>query len=397
MRKVSCEVLKSSSLTLDPASLTRMLKSVNESQPGKPSSRDSIDVSVGWESPRKIAIVSDAGYPQVNGVVRTLQMVSAQLTRFGQEVTMITPDQFQTISCPTYPEIRLSLNAWPRMGKLLRDLQPDSIFIATEGPLGLAARLYCRAKGLRFTTSYSTRFPEYIRLRLPIPENWSYTFFRWFHSGSDAVMVPTNSMRYDLESKGFRNTTLWSLGVDTEFFKPSLTDCLSSLPRPVLIYVGRIAVEKNLEAFLSLPVGGTKVVVGDGPARAQLENMFPEAEFVGEKHGQELADHYAAGDVFVFPSKTDTFGLVLLEALACGTPVAAFPVTGPIDVITDPNVGVLNEDLEQAVTQALTLSRKDCRDFALKASWESCAKVLAHNLGNNRGVWTSPPSSEVPM
>ena len=390
MREARCEVPKYSSLTLNRTSSARILKSVTEPRPDLPSNGDSSDVSGVWESPRTIAIISDAGYPQVNGVVRTLQMVSAQLTRFGQEVTMITPDQFRTISCPTYPEIRLSLNAWPRMGKLLRDLQPDSIFIATEGPLGLAARLYCRAKGLRFTTSYSTRFPEYIRLRLPIPENWSYTFFRWFHSGSDAVMVPSNSMRYDLESKGIRNTTLWSLGVDTELFKPSRTDRLSSLPRPVLIYVGRIAVEKNLEAFLSLPVGGTKVVVGDGPARAQLEKMFPEVEFVGEKHGQELADHYAAGDVFVFPSKTDTFGLVLLEALACGTPVAAFPVTGPLDVITDSKVGVLDEDLLRAVTQALKLKRQDCREFALKASWENCAKVLAHNLGNNRGVWNSP-------
>jgi glycosyltransferase involved in cell wall biosynthesis len=384
-------VLKCSSLTSKRTSSARMLKSVTEPQAERPSSGDSTDVSGGWESPRTIAIVSDAGYPQVNGVVRTLQMVSVQLTRFGQEVTMITPDQFRTISCPTYPEIRLALNAWPRMGKLLRDLQPDSIFIATEGPLGLAARLYCRAKGLRFTTSYSTRFPEYIRLRLPIPENWSYKFFRWFHSASDAVMVPTNSLRSNLESKGIRNTALWSLGVDTGLFKPSRTNCFSTLPRPVLIYVGRIAVEKNLEAFLSLPVGGTKVVVGDGPARAQLENMFPEVKFVGEKHGEELSDHYAAGDVFVFPSKTDTFGLVLLEALACGTPVAAFPVTGPLDVITDSKVGVLDEDLEQAVTQALTLKREDCRAFALKASWESCARVLSHNLGSNRGVWNAPP------
>ena len=396
MREGRCEVLKYSSLTLNRTSSARMLESVTEPQAERPSSGDSTDVSGGWESPRTIAIVSDAGYPQVNGVVRTLQMVSVQLTRFGQEVTMITPDQFRTISCPTYPEIRLALNAWPRMGKLLRDLQPDSIFIATEGPLGLAARLYCRAKGLRFTTSYSTRFPEYIRLRLPIPENWSYKFFRWFHSASDAVMVPTNSLRSNLESKGIRNTALWSLGVDTGLFKPSRTNCFSTLPRPVLIYVGRIAVEKNLEAFLSLPVGGTKVVVGDGPARAQLEIMFPEVKFVGEKHGEELSDHYAAGDVFVFPSKTDTFGLVLLEALACGTPVAAFPVTGPLDVITDSKVGILDKDLEQAVTQALTLKPQDCREFALKASWESCARVLSHNLGSNRGVWNAPPSSKAP-
>ncbi|MDA0735339.1 MAG: glycosyltransferase family 1 protein [Chloroflexi bacterium] len=356
---------------------------------------DSSNNSDRWESPRKIAIVSDAYYPQVNGVVRTLQMVSSHLTRLGHEVTMITPDQFRTVSCPTYPEIRLSLNAWPRVGKLLKDQQPDSIFIATEGPLGLAARQYCRSKGLKFTTSYSTRFPEYIRLRVPIPEDWSYKFFRWFHSGADAVMVPTDSLRRGLASKGIHNTALWSLGVDTELFKPSASDCFKGLPGPILIYVGRVAVEKNLEAFLSLPNGGSKVVVGDGPARVQLEKMFPEAVFVGEKHGQELADHYAAGDAFVFPSMTDTFGLVLLEALACGTPVAAFPVTGPLDVITDSKVGVLHEDLAQAVTQALTLNRQDCRAFALRSSWESCAGVLSHHLGDNRPVWNAPQSSKV--
>ena len=385
-------MLEYSSLTLNRTSPARIFESVTNPEQERLTCRGSTDVLGECESHRKIAIVSDAGYPQVNGVVRTLQMVSAQLTRFGQEVTMITPDQFRTISCPTYPEIRLALNSWPRMGNLLGDLQPDSIFIATEGPLGLAARHYCHAKGLRFTTSYSTRFPEYIRLRLPIPENWSYKFFRWFHSGSDAVMVPTNSLRCDLERKGIRNTALWSLGVDTELFKPSLSNCLSGLPRPVLIYVGRIAVEKNLEAFLSLSVSGTKVVVGGGPARAQLEKRFPGVEFVGEKHGQELSDHYAASDVLVFPSKTDTFGLVMLEALACGTPVAAFPVTGPLDVITNSHVGALNENLEQAVTKALTLKRQDCREFALKYSWENCARVLSHNLANNRGVWNSKPS-----
>lgn len=375
-------------------SLEEALKSDVERLLEGPSNGVSPDNSIGWESPRKIAIVSDASYPQVNGVVRTLQMVSGQLARSGHEVTMITPDQFRTISCPTYPEIRLALNAWPRVGKLLRDQQPDSIFIATEGPLGLAARQYCRSKGLRFTTSYSTKFPEYIRLRVPIPENWSYKFFRWFHKGSDAVMVPTDSLRRGLESKGIYNTALWSLGVDTELFTPSASDCFKTLPRPVLIYVGRVAVEKNLEAFLSLQIEGTKVVVGDGPARTQLEKTFPEAVFVGEKHGQELADHYAAGDVFVFPSKTDTFGLVLLEALACGTPVAAFPVTGPLDVITDPKVGVLDQDLGQAVTQALELNRQDCREFALRYSWQSCAGVLSQHLGNNRPVWNAPPSSK---
>jgi glycosyltransferase involved in cell wall biosynthesis len=372
-----------------------MFNSVTERLPSvAPAGVVASEYARGRESPRKIAIVSDAGYPQVNGVVRTLQMVSGHLTSFGHEVTMITPDQFRTISCPTYPEIRLALNAWPRVGHLLKDHRPDSIFIATEGPLGLAARQYCRRNGLGFTTSYSTRFPEYLRLRVPIPKDWSYKFFRWFHSAADAVMVPTDSLRRDLESKGIRNTALWSLGVDTELFRPSAPDCFRDLPRPVLVYVGRVAIEKNLEAFLSLQIEGAKVVVGDGPARVQLEKMFPEAVFVGEKHDQELADHYAGGDVFVFPSKTDTFGLVLLEALACGTPVAAFPVTGPLDVVTSPRVGALDADLGQAVNRALALDRRDCREFALQYSWESCAGVLSQHLGNNGAVWSARPSSK---
>jgi glycosyltransferase involved in cell wall biosynthesis len=207
-------------------------------------------------------------------------------------------------------------------------------------------------------------------------------------------MVPTDSLRRDLESKGIRNTALWSLGVDTDLFQPSTADCYRGLPRPVMIYVGRVAVEKNLEAFLSLQNEGTKVVVGDGPARAHLEKMFPGAVFVGEKHGQELADHYAAGDVFVFPSKTDTFGLVLLEALACGTPVAAYPVTGPRDVVTNSKVGVLDQDLAQAVNRALMLNRRDCREFALQYTWESCAVRLTRYLGNNRPVWRAQPPSK---
>jgi glycosyltransferase involved in cell wall biosynthesis len=246
-----------------------------------PSNVIATDAANQWDSPRKIAIVTDAGYPQVNGVVRTLQMVSGHLAQSGHEVVMITPDRFRTVSCPTYPEIRLALNAWPRVGRIIREQQPDSIFIATEGPLGLAARQFCRSNGLRFTTSYSTRFPEYVRLRVPIPEAWTFRFFRWFHTAAEAVMVPTDSLCRDLESKGIHNTARWSLGVDTDLFQPSAVDCFPGLPRPVLIYVGRVAVEKNLEAFLSLPVQGSKVVVGDGPARAHLEKTFPKAVLRG--------------------------------------------------------------------------------------------------------------------
>jgi glycosyltransferase involved in cell wall biosynthesis len=341
----------------------------------------------GTEAPRKIVIVSDAWYPQVNGVVRTLQTVAKQLIRLGHKVTMLTPDQFRGLPCPTYPEIRLALNAWPSAGRMLTYWRPDSIFIATEGPLGLAARQFCRSRGLRFTTNYSTKFPEYIRLRFPIPEEWSYKYFRWFHNAADAVMVATPSLRRDLESRGIRNTALWSLGVDTELFRPSASACYSGLPQPIMLYVGRVAVEKNLETFLSLPLGGTKVVVGNGPAMAQLRKKFPGAVFAGEKYGQELVEHYGAADVFVFPSRTDTFGLVMLEALACGTPVAAFPVTGPIDVLRDSKVGALDEDLSRAVSRALTLGRQDCREYSLQFSWESCARTLLQHLGSNRLAW----------
>jgi glycosyltransferase involved in cell wall biosynthesis len=343
---------------------------------------------VSTETLRKIVIISDAWYPQVNGVVRTLETVAKHLTRLGHEVAMITPDQFRGVPCPTYPEIRLAFNAWPRVGQMLGYSQPDSIFIATEGPLGLAARQFCRSRGLKFTTNYSTKFPEYISLRFHIPEEWSYKYFRWFHNAADAVTVSTPSLRRDLESRGIRNTAMWSRGVDTELFRPSASACYDGLSRPIMLYVGRVAVEKNLETFLSLPLEGTKVVVGDGPAMGQLRKKFPEGVFVGQKHGQELVEHYGAADVFVFPSSTDTFGLVLLEALACGTPVAAFPVTGPIDGVRDDKIGALDEDLHRAVSRALTLDRKDCREYALQFSWESCARTLLQHLGSNRLAWS---------
>lgn len=347
----------------------------------------SVNGVVSAEDPQKIAIISDAWYPQVNGVVRTLDTTARCLTQLGHEVILITPDQFRSIPCPSYPEIRLALNAWPRVGQMLSKAHPDSILIVTEGPLGLAARQFCRSKKLKFTTNYSTKFPEYIRLRYPIPEDWIYKLLRWFHNAADSVLVATPSLRRELESKGIRHIAMWGRGVDTDLFQPSASDCFSDLPRPIMLYVGRVAVEKNIEAFLTLPLEGTKVVVGNGPALAQLQRGFPEAVFTGEKHGQELAEHYSAADVFVFPSKTDTFGLVLLESLACGTPVAAFPVTGPIDVINDPNVGVLDDDLSRAVSLALTLDRQACREYALQFSWENCTRVLLNRLVSNRFSW----------
>ncbi len=333
-------------------------------------------------NPMHIVIVSDAWYPQVNGVVRTLDMVRQHLEQFGHRVTMITPQQFRTIPCPTYPEIRLAWDVW-NVSQQLHTLQPDCIHIATEGPLGYATRRYCQKHGLGFTTSYHTKFPEYIARRFHIPVNWTYRILRWFHAPSKALFVATPSLKRELASYGFSNLTPWTRGVDTELFHPDKRDDSSPYPRPIWLYVGRIAVEKNLEAFLNLKMEGTKLLVGDGPDRKKLEVAYSDAVFAGAIFGKALAQHYANADVFVFPSKTDTFGLVMLEALACGTPVAAYPVTGPIDVITDEKAGILHDDLKQAAEKALTLNREDCRHYALNYSWENCARIFEQHLYKN--------------
>lgn len=323
----------------------------------------------------KIALVTDAWAPQINGVVRTLQMVVKEIEAAGHGVEVINPSQFKTLPCPTYPEIRLSVNAWPAVSKRLSLLQPDVIHIATEGPLGLMARHYCVKRRLPFTTSFHTKFPEYIEKRFWIPAKTGYRFMRWFHRKAERMMVATPSLKRELEARGFTHCTPWTRGVDTVLFHPHRRVVLP-YPAPILLYVGRVAVEKNIEAFLSMDVPGTKLVVGDGPQRAELEARFPDAVFIGAKHGEELASIYASADVFVFPSLTDTFGLVMLEALACGTPVAAFPVTGPIDVMTDDRVGSLSDDLAQATQQALKLNRSQCRDYAEGYSWQQCAAML---------------------
>ena len=339
-----------------------------------------------WDQ-RKITIVSDAWHPQVNGVVRTVEATAVALRELDHQVQILNPSEFLTVPCPMYPEIRLSLDVWPRVGKLLEEFCPDSILIATEGPLGIAARNYCISKGLKFTTNFNTKFPEYIRLRVPIPERWSYKYFQWFHNPSDSVLVPTESLATYLHERGIKNTGWWSRGVDIDLFRPYDESILQDLPRPISLYVGRISVEKNVNAFLDLDIPGTKVLVGNGPAMDKLKSDYPEAIFVGEKHGQELAQYYSAGDVLVFPSTTDTFGLVLLEALACGTPVAAYPVCGPVDVIKDNNVGILDNDLQKAVIAAIGLSSDDCRNYASNFSWRNCAASLLSNLSNNRSVW----------
>jgi len=327
----------------------------------------------------KILLVSDAWLPQVNGVVRTLNTVIGELRAMGHAVETITPDLFRTVPCPTYPEIRLA--CWPffRVPALIEASRPDAIHIATEGPLGFAARRYCVRNRLPFTTAYHTRFPEYLRPRLGVPVTWTYRAMRHFHGRSAGIMVATRSIRADLEARGFDNIRDWSRGVDTELFRPRTKDAIAA-ERPVFMFVGRVAVEKNLPAFLELDLPGTKVIVGDGPDMEMLKRRFPETVFAGAKEGEELARHYAAADVFVFPSRTDTFGLVMLEALASGVPVAAFPVPGPRDVIASEKVGVLSEDLRDAALKALTLNPGDCRAYALDFSWRASAEQFLGNL-----------------
>jgi glycosyltransferase involved in cell wall biosynthesis len=327
----------------------------------------------------RLALVSDAWFPQVNGVVRTLSTVKAELEALGHEVAVIAPDQFRTVACPTYPEIRLAV--LPRRGlrRRLDRLAPNAIHIATEGPLGMAARAYCRRRGLAFTTSFHTRFPEYVEARTGVPRSWLYAWLRRFHAPAAGVMVATDSLMRELAGYGFANLRRWSRGVDTALFQPGPKD-LYDLPRPIYLNVGRVAVEKNIEAFLGLDLPGTKVVVGDGPQRAQLERRHPDAVFLGSKTGADLARHFAAADVFVFPSRTDTFGLVMLEALAAGVPVAAFPVPGPLDVVDGHAVGVLDEDLGRAARAALDIPGARCRAYAEGFSWGRCAEQFLANL-----------------
>jgi glycosyltransferase involved in cell wall biosynthesis len=323
----------------------------------------------------RILIVSDAWPPQVNGVVITLRNTIACLEGMGHEVRVISPQGFRTVPMPTYPEIRLALFPGRKVASVIDDWRPESIHIATEGPLGVAARSHCVRRGLAFTTAYHTCMPEYVYARCRLPLAVTYGFIRWFHGPSSAMMVATPAIRATLEARGFGNLADWSRGVDISLFKPGPGRW--PYAAPVFLYVGRVAVEKNLPAFLGLDLPGTKVIVGDGPQRVELERRFPSAVFLGAKHGVELAECYQRADVFVFPSRTDTFGLVMLEAMACGTPVAAFPVRGPIDVVTDPRAGVLHEDLATAAMQALALNRDDVRRHAVNYSWEHCTRQFA--------------------
>jgi glycosyltransferase involved in cell wall biosynthesis len=324
-------------------------------------------------------IVTDAWFPQTNGVVSTLAQTAAWLGRFGHEVRIINPRDFRNVACPTYPEIRLSILPHKKLRRSILAYAPQALHIATEGPLGLSARRFCLRHRMRFTTSYHTQFPQYLRARFPLPMSVSYRALRWFHGAAARCMVSTASVRLDLAAHGFRNLAAWRRGVDTEIFRPHPKHFFA-LPRPIAAYVGRIAVEKNIEAFLNMDWNGTKIVIGDGPERPRLERQFPSAVFVGYRFGEDLAQHLAAADVMVFPSRTDTFGLVNLEAMACGVPVAAYPVTGPIDVIGDGVTGALDHDLAAAARRALKVDPKVCREHALKSGWEVCSREFESNL-----------------
>jgi glycosyltransferase involved in cell wall biosynthesis len=323
----------------------------------------------------RIVLVTDAWRPQVNGVVRTYENAAEQLRLIGHEVELITPEGFATVPCPSYPSIRLAVFPWAQVRRRLEQSRPDAVHIATEGPLGMAARRYCRRRAIRFTTSFHTQFPEYIRMRAPIPTQWSYAWLRRFHGAAVRTLVPTPSQRDRLLERRFSNIEVWSRGVDTRLFRPGDKSFLG-LPRPVFAYMGRVAVEKNVEAFLDLDLPGSKLIVGDGPALERLRVRYPAVVFTGFKFGEELAKHLAAADVFVFPSLTDTFGIVLLEAMACGVPVAAFPVTGPVDVVQDGVTGVLDQDLRRAALRALQLDPARCVGYASQFSWRSCAERL---------------------
>lgn len=327
----------------------------------------------------RLVIATDAWRPQVNGVVRSLEHMLAQAPRFGVEVALIAPDGFRSLPLPTYGEIRLSLASPAALVRHLDGADPTHVHVATEGPIGWAARAACLREGRPFTTSYHTRFPEYLAARAPVPPALSYAWLRRFHNAGRGTMVSTPSLERELLGRGFRNLLRWSRGVDTALFR-ARPDASLGLKRPVFLYVGRLAVEKNLGAFLELDLPGTKVVVGDGPARGRLRQLYPEACFLGPLGGESLAQAYAAADVFVFPSLTDTFGIVLLEALASGLPIAAFPVAGPLDVVGDSGTGVLDADLRAAALAALDIPRERCRAFAERFGWRESARQFYGNI-----------------
>jgi len=333
------------------------------------------------DAPKTIAIVTDAWHPQINGVVRTLSKTCEMLTAQGFNVEVISPDQFRNFPAPSYPEIRLALTMPGAVGRQLTKIKPDFVHIATEGPLGLAARRHCLRKKLSFTTAYHTQFPDYLARRTGLPAAAFWPFIRWFHRPASQIMLATKTIGIQLQEQGLSHLVHWGRGVDLECFDPNAAPPpeYAQLEGPILLYVGRVAVEKNIEAFLSCDYPGTKVVVGDGPARRALEEQFPNAVFLGKRTGAELAGCFAGADVFVFPSKTDTFGLVIIEALACGTPVAAYPVPGPLDILTD-QVGAMSHQLERAIDAARYCDPKECAAFGAGFSWEEATRQFLSGL-----------------
>ena len=327
----------------------------------------------------RILVATDAWRPQVNGVVRTLSALARAARGLGAEIDFLSPEGFWSVPIPSYPQLRLALPSPGAIAARIEAAQPDAIHIATEGPIGHLTRAYCVRRRRRFTTSYTTRFPEYIAARYPIPPSWSYAVLRWFHAAASVTMVSTPSLYNELRERNFVNLGMWTRGVDTDVFRPDRAIALD-LPRPLFVTVGRVAVEKNLDAFLSLDLPGTKLVIGGGPQLDELKQRYPEAVFLGELEHETLAGYLAAADVFVFPSKTDTFGIVQLEALACGLPIGAYPVTGPLDVVGANPIGALNDDLRAACLAALNVSRSACRDFALGYSWENSARQFLEHM-----------------
>jgi len=335
----------------------------------------------------RIAIVSDAWRPQINGVVRTIETIVKLLQADGHEIEVFGPDRFRTVPCPTYPEIRLSLFPSARLHHMLTLFMPDAIHLVTEGPLGWSARAFCLKRGIPFTTAYHTRFPEYVRARIRLPVAWSYAFVRRFHAPSAAVLVVAQSIRDELTVRGFRNLVPWSRGVDITAFRPRPHEELEDA-RPIWLYAGRVAVEKNINAFLDLDLPGTKWVMGGGPQLKELRRRYSSARFFGSVDTGELSARYAQADCFVFPSRTDTFGLVMVEALASGVPVAGYPVPGPLDIVTTPKVGSLNEDLRIACLAAIDCDPADCRAHAETFTWARCATQFREALRQiPRNTW----------
>jgi glycosyltransferase involved in cell wall biosynthesis len=331
----------------------------------------------------KIVIATDAWKPQLNGVVRTLDTLGQILTGFGNDVLYITPNEFKSVPLPSYPEIRLSLMPNRKVAKMINEFQPDAIHIATEGPIGRAARRFCKRRGHPFTTSFHTRFAEYANERWKAPVSWGYAVLKDFHKDGDTMMVATPGLIEELRERGFSKMKLWTRGVDLEQFVPGDRSFLDQYERPIFLYVGRLAVEKSIEDLIELDLSGTKLIVGEGPQREELEDKYKDAVFVGPKYGDELTRYYQGADVFVFPSRTDTFGLVNVEALACGVPVAAYPVRGPLEILdgAPDGCGAMNEDLRKACMDAW--ERRDpqaCRQWAENFSWEAATRQFIANL-----------------